>query len=109
MILQSTSLQRGHVAQGRYLLLHGGFHKTHYYGYYGVERACILTGVRKFNDYDWYKEGARLLLRDQRDGGERISKVRSYGTAVDTAYALLFLKRATTPIVRKQGVIKVPS
>ncbi len=109
MILQSTSLQRGHVAQGRYLLLHGGFHKTHYYGYYGVERACILTGVRKFNDYDWYKEGARLLLRDQRDGGEWISKVRSYGTAVDTAYALLFLKRATTPIVRKQGVINVPS
>jgi hypothetical protein len=108
MILQSTSLQRGHVAQGRYLLLHGGFEQTHYYGYYGVERACILTGVQKFNDYDWYKAGARLLLGDQGDGGEWISKVRSYGAAVDTAYALLFLKRATTPIVRKQGVIKVP-
>ncbi|MHC4452260.1 MAG: hypothetical protein ACYS0E_19320, partial [Planctomycetota bacterium] len=83
------------------------------YTYYGIERACILTGVRKFNAFDWYRIGALNLLTGQAaDGSFNAGDPRGgwrYGAAIDTAYGLLFLKRATTPIVggKDRGTVKV--
>ncbi|MDH3592272.1 MAG: terpene cyclase/mutase family protein, partial [Planctomycetota bacterium] len=85
------------------LLLNDGYKDQEIYTLYGVERACILTGTRSFNDFDWYKVGAEILVRSQRDDGTWGDKTvrgmdtgRGYGVAVDTCFALLFLKRSTT-------------
>ena len=88
------------------------------YAYYGIERACVLTGTRRFNEYDWYKRGASELIRGQSADGTWWSKEASvrrgkgwgYGPAIETAYALLFLRRATTRIegTNEHGVVKVP-
>jgi len=64
--------------------------------------------VKKFGEHDWYVEGARYILKEQEPEGwwgKGISTVKSSrGTQkrinpCDTCFALLFLKRGTTPIV----------
>jgi hypothetical protein len=78
------------------------------YAYYGVERALALTATKGFRSkhrtYDWYRRGARRLLDRQDRAGhwgypERRAIVgHSYGRAIDTAYAILFLTKATPTI-----------
>ena len=98
------------------LLLVKGYQGEEIYAYYGVERACILTGTRAFNDFDWYREGAGILVKTQKESGawgdpeaRGITTGAGYGEAIDTAYALLFLKRATTALAGAGGggVVKV--
>ena len=60
----------------------------HYYYLYGLERACSLADIKELGGRDWYQEGAIHLLGAQQDDG-------SWGVMCDTAFALLFLKRAT--------------
>jgi hypothetical protein len=67
------------------------------YFLYGLERACILGGVRSMGGRDWYWEGSmEIMLRQQADGSWS-----ELGTAHLhlTCFSLLFLKRATTPLV----------
>jgi len=72
-----------------------------YYCHYGLERAAILSGKDKVGDIDWYAAGARMLCTEQLSGGgwwgdeeNRPPGVRSpSGHAVDTAFAVLFLRR----------------
>jgi hypothetical protein len=100
------------------LLLNDGFKGQEIYTLYGVERACILTRTRAFNDFDWYREGADILVRSQKESGawgdnaaRGVTTGLGYGEAVDTSFALLFLKRATTGIVggsESDVVVKVP-
>jgi len=99
------------------LLLNDGYTGQEIYTLYGVERACILTRTRAFNDFDWYHEGADILVRGQKDSGawgdnaaRGVTTGQGYGEAVDTAFALLFLKRATTGLAGAEGdaVVKVP-
>jgi len=99
------------------LLLEHGYEDQETYAFYGVERACILTGIRAFNDYDWYHEGAAILIGTQKESGawgspgaRGIATGAGYGEAIDTSYALLFLKRAVTglPGAGGGGVLKVP-
>lgn len=60
----------------------------YYYYLYGLERICMLSDVRYLGVHDWYFQGAAALITLQgSDGG--------WGGAVDTAFALLFLKRGT--------------
>ncbi|MHC4491499.1 MAG: prenyltransferase/squalene oxidase repeat-containing protein [Planctomycetota bacterium] len=111
-IMSQESIRRGLVRQGE-LLIHRGYLNVDHYTFYGVERACVLTGTRLFNDYDWYRAGARDLLRRQDDDGSwrKTGGINwEYGPAIDTAYAVLFLKRATTPVAgqRKDGIVVVP-
>lgn len=111
-IMSQEAIKRGLVRQGE-LLLQWGYSNVDHYTFYGVERACILTGTRLFNDYDWYRAGVRDLLRRQEDDGawRKTGGINwGYGPAIDTSYALLFLKRATTPIAgqRKDGIVVVP-
>jgi hypothetical protein len=72
-----------------------------YYYMYGLERAGVLLLVPKFGEHDWYVEGCREILKAQAgdgswDGGED----GTVGPVCDTCFALLFLARGTTPIVR---------
>jgi hypothetical protein len=99
------------------LLLGNGYEGEEIYAFYGVERACILTGVKCFEDFDWYHEGAGTLVKWQKESGawgddtvRGVTTGRGYGEAVDTAYALLFLKRATTGLPGNDGggVVEIP-
>ena len=76
----------------------------HYYYLYGLERAAILGGRDLVGAHDWYLEGARYLLGEQAKDGHWSTGNLGGGDvtykasdAVDTAWAILFLARATRP------------
>jgi hypothetical protein len=62
------------------------------YMLYGLERAGALTRQERFGVHPWYAEGAAWLLERQRGNG---AWTQGSGADVDTAFALLFLTRAT--------------
>jgi len=116
-IAEHAAVGKGLVELGK-KLIQWGYDRIDLYAYYGIERACVLTGTRKFNEYDWYKRGASELIRGQaadgawwsKDAKARRGKGWGYGPAIETAYALLFLRRATTRIdgTKEHGVVPVP-
>jgi hypothetical protein len=72
--------------------------KDSLYALYGIERAGVLGGRSTMAKKPWYPPGARRLLSEQnRDG----SWHAQYDEAVDTSFAILFLKKFTTPISTK--------
>jgi squalene-hopene/tetraprenyl-beta-curcumene cyclase len=74
----------------------GRNHQHHLYYLWGLERACGATGTDVIGKADWYAEGATHLLATQAaDGSWKKSPL-------DTCYAILFLKRATRPLVEKK-------
>ncbi len=72
----------------------GGYHL---YFLYGMERVGVLTLCPAFGEHKWYEEGATYLLGHQSGNGCWSGGGES--DLVNTCFALLFLKRATTPIV----------
>ncbi len=62
---------------------------------YGLERAAILCDQPRIGAHDWYDEGARLLLSRQAGSGLWDGM---HGPSIETAFALLFLKRATRAV-----------
>lgn len=94
----------------------------HYYFIYGLERAGVLSLSRDLGKHNWYEEGANFLLSKQRaDGswpgetgkeerirlpaGEMMLSPATLDPLVNTCFAVLFLKRATAPIVKIPGDI----
>jgi hypothetical protein len=76
----------------------------HYYYLYGLERVGALTGLVHVGKNDWYRKGAEHLLRAQeKEGGWKEAQGAGrmndeHESAVcQTCFALLFLRRATTP------------
>jgi len=75
------------------------------YFLYALERAGMLTGVETMGGHRWYAEGANALLGAQKPDGSWLSPVphgdrsREINTVWDTCFAILFLKRATRPLV----------
>jgi hypothetical protein len=81
----------------------------HKYWLYGIERAAVLSLCYKLGEHKWYKEGAEYLLGNQSSAGswpadsEKVTWFRGqlgYGENVSTCFAVLFLKRATVPIIK---------
>jgi hypothetical protein len=69
--------------------------KDSLYALYAIERAGVLGRRKSMGGKPWYAPGARRLVDEQgRDGLWR----GSYNEAVETAFAILFLKRATAPL-----------
>jgi hypothetical protein len=66
--------------------------KHHLYYLYGLERAGMLFGTEKVGTHPWYSEGATYLLQEQGADG-------AWENAIDTCFAILFLRRATRPLV----------
>ncbi|HXX95171.1 MAG TPA: hypothetical protein VEN81_16225 [Planctomycetota bacterium] len=66
--------------------------KHHLYYLYGLERAGMLFGAEKIGTHPWYSEGAKALLESQGADG-------SWENPIDTCFAILFLRRATRPLV----------
>jgi hypothetical protein len=68
------------------------------YYLYGLSRAGILTGNEKFGAHSWYADGTRVLLETQKPDGSWA--LDDWGNDTwDTCLALLFLRRATRPLV----------
>ncbi len=72
-----------------------------FYYLYTVERAGTLTGCARFGNHDWYGAGAEQILNRQKDDGhfEEGTKGELDGMLAGTCLALLFLKRATVPVI----------
>jgi hypothetical protein len=75
----------------------------HFYYLYGMERAGILARARFMGKHDWYKVGADFLLEQQRSDG---SWAAGGDPQVDSAFAILFLKRSTS---RTRNPVITPS
>jgi len=75
-----------------------------YYYLYAVERLGMLTGIDVFGPHDWYPEGARVLVETQAADGSWGGPIAARGerggdTLFNTAWAILFLRRATRPLI----------
>jgi hypothetical protein len=64
------------------------------YWLYSLERACMLSGVKKLGVLDWYREGAEILHKLQDDSGGWHGGWHDGGKIGATCFALLFLKKA---------------
>ena len=79
-----------HIPLGFAFLLKEHKGNWNYYYLYGLERVGSLTRVEQMGTHWWYVEGARHLLAKQDKKGFWP------GGDVQTAFALLFLRRATS-------------
>ena len=70
----------------------------HYY-LYALERLGMLYDPGKIGDHPWYPEGAEFLLKQQKPDGSWEGTKPDKKPAWDTCFAILFLKRATKPLV----------
>jgi len=80
----------------------GAANSYYYYYLYALERLGMLYDTGKIGGHLWYPEGAKFLLDAQgKDGSWNGSRP---GQPVwDTCFAILFLKRATRPLVASDG------
>jgi len=89
--------ERNAQGEGRASLRAGDYH---YYYLYGVERVGDLAGRRELGGRDWYLRGASFLLREQRTRGDwKDTTCMRPQDSLGTCFALLFLKRATIPVL----------
>lgn len=76
----------------------------HYYHLYGIERVGALSGKREIGGQAWYPRGAAWLVEQQRDDGAWVDATCMRPCDVlGTCFALLFLKKATMPVVTVSG------
>jgi hypothetical protein len=93
-MLHKSWADEPHVKKGMQWLdaaVKGKLPRWHVYYLYGVERAGMLYGTDLVGSRDWYDEGAAWLLAHQSENG-------SWKTVPDTCFAILFLRRATSPL-----------
>ncbi len=76
-----------------------------YYYLYALERLGMLYDTGKIGGHFWYPEGAKVLLDAQGEDGSW-SGSRPSQPVWDTCFAILFLKRATRPLVASEGTRK---
>lgn len=85
---------------------YGGDDTWNYYMLYGIERVGTLGEAHKLGTHDWYAEGVDYVLRTQTPEGYWSKVPGSWHThpdEYDTCFAILFLKRASRPVVRTGG------
>lgn len=90
MTVQSA-IDRGFTALGTVMKLD----KDGLYALYGIERASVLGRRSSLAGKAWYAPGAQRILDEQGADGLWTGQ---YARPVDAAFAVLFLKKATTPI-----------
>lgn len=86
----------------------------HFYYLYGLERCGVLSLTHKIGEHDWYKKGAKFILGSQMDDGSWPGHVTPpsltgvtgfmYGPIYPTCFAILFLRKATAPIVAPEVI-----
>jgi hypothetical protein len=97
-LVSLSALNRG-IARGA-IWLRTNFTKRdsrfHIYYLYGLERMCALAGIEEIDGHDWYSEHASALIPRQRPDGHFDADC---GQNPDTAFAILFLSRATSKLM----------
>jgi hypothetical protein len=68
------------------------------YMLFSLERTCMLGGITTIGSHDWYKDGITMLLRRQNSDGYFCGRGPCSDNAVQTCFALLFLKKVYVPI-----------
>jgi hypothetical protein len=68
------------------------------YVFYSIERTCMLGDITTVGPHDWYEEGARMLLARRNSDGYFTGKGPCNNNAVQTALALLFLRKIYVPV-----------
>jgi hypothetical protein len=101
---QRVSMAYGYITQkftctDNVIEREGGAKAFQYYHLYAIERAGMLVGREGFGAHVWYREGADYLLGQQKGDGSWESEFNHKKAVHDTAFAILFLSRATRPIV----------
>jgi ferric-dicitrate binding protein FerR (iron transport regulator) len=80
--------------------------RWHYYYLYALERLGVMYGADSFAGHDWYLEGANHLLKAQKPDGSWSPQPEASSRTVDTCFAILFLRRATRPLIDVASVDK---
>jgi ferric-dicitrate binding protein FerR (iron transport regulator) len=78
---------------------------SHFYYLYALERLGLLCGMETFGGHEWYAEGANYLLKVQKPDGSWAPQPDS-SRVIDTSLAILFLRRATRPLIDVASVDK---
>jgi hypothetical protein len=76
-----------------------GTTEFYYYYLYALERAGILAGTETLGAHKWYLEGAKVLVEAQTADGSWQHGGEWNKPSWNTCFAILFLKRATRPLV----------
>jgi len=76
-----------------------GTTEFYYYYLYALERAGILAGTEMLGTHKWYLEGAKILVEAQTADGSWQHGGEWNKPSWNTCFAILFLKRATRPLV----------
>jgi hypothetical protein len=75
-----------------------------YYYLYGLERVGDLQNTLMIGSHYWYNEGAEVLVAAQEENGAWVRDDTHFpADVINTAFALLFLDRATPPIAITGG------
>jgi hypothetical protein len=80
-------------------------HDRHLYYYlYALERLGMIVGTDYIGSHDWYDEGARFIIKSQKPNGSWVKPDgrkwdKGADVVVDTCFAILFLRKATRPLV----------
>jgi hypothetical protein len=75
---------------------------------YGLERAAMLFGTEKIGEHFWYAEGAKALLEAQAEDGSWGKDTPDwFNRTWDTCFSILFLRRATRPLVATESAGKL--
>ncbi|MEW4528675.1 prenyltransferase/squalene oxidase repeat-containing protein [Maioricimonas sp. JC845] len=64
------------------------------YFLWSVERMGVMLGLPEFGGTNWFEKGATALVESQGEDGEWKHPSESRGSLSDTAFAILFLRRA---------------
>jgi hypothetical protein len=92
--LEDPSINHGLVAVGQFIDLDGKKgHGTKFdlYFLWSLERVAVLYNLKTIGKRDWYAWGSHLILNSQKSDGDWRDH---YEPAIDTSFALLFLKRS---------------
>ena len=70
------------------------------YYLYALERAGRFSGRRFVGPHDWYRDGAKELLRLQKGSGawQGVASIGEDNSTVATSFALLFLSKGKRPV-----------
>jgi hypothetical protein len=83
-----------------WLVDHWKVDPTDEYGLYALERGGVMYGTELIGPHRWYPAGAGALINAQNaDGSWSRDSEEWQGKAWDTCFAILFLRRATRPLV----------